>query len=224
MLFSDLIDQVAGKVDRSGPVDSSNAVRRSLLRDFGVEIFGQTWRDNGNPWSFKQARGSVTIPINDRKVLLPADFSEFGNWGGVYPRPLGTRIEPEDFQVIRDKQFKQGYVETTPTSYAVFEMDTGTKREYLQTAFLSAACTLDIAYSLPPPTLDEGANDANLKLIPEEFHQTVLVPGVKARAYESRGDATWKIYEAMYQRGLNQMRATKRPRKEGNSQLKNFFG
>lgn len=224
MDFTAAINQLMTEVDRIGTVDVATAVRRSLLSNFIIDEFQDIWRDNGEPWPFKDTSGTVTIPATIGKVILPADWSEFGVYGGVYLRTTGERIDPKSPQEIRDKQRKLNHIEAAPECYAIFGMDPATFRLYIQTAKSNVDVILDLDYMPVPPTLDEGANVNNLKRLPEEYHQSVLMNRVKARAYESRGDETANVYRAIGMRGMSRMRSTLRPGKEGIQQLNTFSG
>lgn len=223
MDFSEAITEVMEKVDHLPPVDSQTGTRRSLLGDFLKMEYGEAWRDNGQPWHFKDVDTTVTIPVGDAKVLLPADWSEFGVYGGVYRTTDGKRIDFVNPQEMRDLKRRPGISQSFPSCYSIYGQDAVTYRSYIQIPPNGEQVQLYLAYAIIPPTLDESANKNNLKRFPEEYHEGVLINALKARAYESRGDQTWKIYQALRDRSMKNMRATLRKGKEGDFQLKGFF-
>lgn len=72
--------------------------------------------------------------------------------------------------------------------------------------------------------MDEAGNINTVKLLPEEFHQRVLIAGLRAKTLESKGDERWQNHYAMMKDGIVEMRGAFR-RKQGSIwQLPSFFG
>lgn len=74
------------------------------------------------------------------------------------------------------------------------------------------------------PVVDLTGHVDRIKEIPEQYHQLVIIPGLKAKSRESKGDARWQAMFASYQKALMDMK-----REEGRfqgefRQLPSFFG
>lgn len=74
------------------------------------------------------------------------------------------------------------------------------------------------------PTVDLAGHIDTIKEVPEKYHQLVLIPGLKAKTRESKGDARWQSMFAAYQKAIMDMK-----REEGRfqgefRQLPSFFG
>jgi len=223
---TEIIDQVLARDDNISPTDADNAVRRQRLLEYLREVEAEVWwrRD----WTWKKTRGTVTIPAGQGYGTLPADFASLGMYGGVYlPRSGGTgdgsRLELKPESVITDLR-ESGYSGSQPSVFALFGQDPTTYLQYLQIPNNSGEVTLAIWYQPNPPTIDEAANVNAIKRIPEKYHQLVLVPGLRSKARESKGDATWQTAVANYEKGFIWMQ-TEENRFQGEyRQLPSFFG
>jgi hypothetical protein len=81
-----------------------------------------------------------------------------------------------------------------------------------------------VSYLKKAPVIDETTNNLAIGEIPEQYHQTVLVPGVRARSTASKGDARWNEHQGIYLAALNWMKAKERRRQGTVWQLPSFFG
>ncbi len=81
-----------------------------------------------------------------------------------------------------------------------------------------------IAFLRKTPRVDEASNVNTVKIVPEEFHQRVLIPGLRAKTLESKGDERWQNHFAMFNDGIRKMRAKYRRRQGTMWQLPSFFG
>lgn len=64
----------------------------------------------------------------------------------------------------------------------------------------------------------------NIRKIPEKYHQLVLVPGLRQKARESKGDARWQYALAEYQNGLKFMQGEEVRFQGEYRQVPSFFG
>jgi hypothetical protein len=81
-----------------------------------------------------------------------------------------------------------------------------------------------VSYLKKAPVIDETTNNLAIGEIPEQYHQTVLVPGLRARSTASKGDARWNEHQGIYLGALNWMKAKERRRQGTVWQLPPFFG
>lgn len=74
----------------------------------------------------------------------------------------------------------------------------------------------------PSVTLEGHIND--IKEVPEKYHQMVLVPGVKSKTRESKGDQRWQAMVAIYQKAIMWMKQEEGRFQSEFRQLPSFFG
>ena|GEM_PF-2522444 len=80
-----------------------------------------------------------------------------------------------------------------------------------------------VAEALGPSVVLEGhVND--IKKIPEKYHQSVIMPGLRAKARESKGDARWQTSVNEYARGRKMMKMEEQRFQGEWRQLPSFFG
>ncbi len=226
MNVTEIISQVLARDDNISETDADNATRRTRLLEYLREIVAEVWwrRD----WTWKKTRATVTVPSGQGYVSLPADFASFGMYGGVY-RPTGgaggdgVKLEMKPESVITDLR-ESGYSTGTPTIFAIFGQDPTTYLQYIQIPNNPGDVPLVLWYQPNPPTIDEAANVENIKKIPEKYHQLVVVPGLRAKARESKGDAMWQKALADYEKGLVWMQAEENRFQGEYRQLPSFFG
>jgi len=223
---TEIIDQVLARDDNIVATDADNSTRRTRLLEYLREVEAEVWwrRD----WTWKKKRATVTIPAGQGYVTLPADFSSMGLYGGVYlPRggggADGTKLEMVPESVITDLR-ESNSSNSLPSEYALFGQDPTTFLQYIQIATNSGAVTLAIWYQPNPPDIDEAANVNAIKAIPEKYHQLVVVPGLRAKAREAKGDAMWQKAVADYEKGFVWMQSEENRFQGEYRQLPSFFG
>jgi hypothetical protein len=74
----------------------------------------------------------------------------------------------------------------------------------------------------PSVTLQGHVND--IKAIPEQYHQILVVPGLRAKARESKGDQKWKIAMGQFQDGKKLMKMEEMRFQGEYRQLPSHFG
>lgn len=226
MNVTEIINQVLARDDNVSETDADNATRRTRLLEYLREVVAEVWwrRD----WTFKKKRDTVTVPAGQGYVSLPADFASIGIYGGVYlPRGGGSgdgaKLEMKPESVITDVR-ESGVSNSLPTVYALFGQDPTTYLQYIQIPTNPGAVTLAIWYQPNQPTIDEGANVENINMIPSKYHQLVIVPGLRAKARESKGDARWQTAIADYEKGFVWMQSEENRFQGEYRQLPSFFG
>ena len=223
------IDEIVDFTDNTGTSQTDQSERRrrhlQMLKDRVDYI--RYYRD----WDFIRSYTSVAIAAAAGFGYLPTDFLAIGKYGGVYDLlSSGRALDWVPESVILEARVSS----TSPSSLAVYSIfglaiptppGTGAPQRQIQIPPNATAASLGVAYNTKAPTLDESTNNANLVLaVPEEYHQTVLIPAIRAKARESLGDARWRNAEGDFKEGLKVMLRTCR-RSQGTMQrLPSFFG
>lgn len=220
MNVTQAIDQVLQRTENVGVPTADYVQRRLRLLEYLHEVRDELWwlRD----WVWKRRESSVTVPAGAAKVVLPTDFGSIGVFGGCY-LPDGTKLRLVPEYEIDDGR-TGGERTDTPGIWALYDMDTATGRQYLQIPQNDGAVELLLKYNARPPDLDEGSNVNNLRLIPEDFHQLVVIPGLRMKARESTGDARWKNSAAEYEKGKRFMLSEDSRHQGQPRHLPSFFG
>jgi hypothetical protein len=73
-------------------------------------------------------------------------------------------------------------------------------------------------------TVDLEGHVEDIKEIPEKYHQLVIIPGLKAKTRESKGDARWQSMFAAYQKAQMDMKREEARFQGEFRQLPSFFG
>jgi len=224
---TEIIDQVIARDDNISEVSADNDQRRQRHLEYLREVVAEVWwrRD----WTFKKTRATVTIPAGQGYGSVPPDFSSLGNFGGVY-YPIGGLSDGRKLEMVPESvivEYREvNYTASGPPEiFALFGQDPITYLQYIQIPINAAEVTLTVWYQPNPPTIDESANVENIKKIPEKYHQLVVVPGLRAKARESKGDARWQASVGEYEKGMIWMQ-TEENRFQGDPvrQVPSFFG
>lgn len=221
MTVTEAIDQVLQRTENAGVPTADYVQRRQRLLEYLCEVRDELWwlRD----WVWKRGEAEVTVAAGAAKALLPLDFGSIGVYGGCFLAQDGTKLRLVPESEIDDT--RQGGEHTDqPGIWALFDMDTATGRQYIQIPLNDGPVTLRLKYNRRPPTFDEGANVDNLKQIPEDFHQLVVIPGLRKKARESAGDARWKASAMEYESGKRFMLSEDSRHQGQPRRLPSFFG
>lgn len=217
MTVTSFVDRILAYYENVGAADGNNTDRRQRILNWLQGVVETVWY--ARPWPWKRTSANVTMTNGTGD--LPADFGDFGKFGGVYLPSTGQRLDLVDEQTIRDQRERPGAGATdTPKEVSVFGIDASFLQQ-LQTVSFSG--TLKVVYERVPPTLDEAANVAQLQQIPVQFHQSALIPAVAELAKQSKGDATAQPDVAL-QRAIAIIARGQRPGTDGINQLPSVFG
>lgn len=225
MNVTEIIDQVLARDDNISETAADNTTRRQRLLEYLREVVAEVWwrRD----WTFKKTRATITVPAGVGYVTLPADFASFGNYGGVYI-PSGARGDGRKLQMVSESVItdlrESSATSSPPEVFAIFGQDPTTFVQYLQIPPNGGDQPLNIWYQPNQPTIDEAANVNAVRKIPEKYHQIVLVPGLRQKARESKGDARWQYSLGEYQSGLRFMQEEENRFQGEYRQVPSFFG
>lgn len=225
MDFTGLLDATASYTDNVGPASGDRTTRRARHATYGIRAFNYVYLYR--EWWFRRASPTVTVAAGANFAVLPASFMDVGYKGGVYAASTGRRLDHVDPKDITDlREGTAPYITDDPLVYSIFGQDATTRRPLFQLPQTVSALTFKAWSDTAPPTLDEGANVANLKVIPESWHELVLVPAVRAIAQESKADARYRTFteDPTFRAGLNLMCIREKHGKDTPKRAPSFFG
>lgn len=222
MNVTQAITQVLARTDNVPPTAAENATRRERLLEYLIEEFEDLYDDD---WKFRRRSATVTASAGNGYGLLPTDFGALGKFGSVWLQRGGLDIhqleeEPESYI---DQLRRAGGETDDPHVFSIFGQDDTTFQLKLQIPKNTSALSFSIYYLRAAPTLDESANVDNLKYIPVRWHQAVLIPRLRARAREAKGDVRWKNDERKADRNMVKMKGELMRDQGRFRQLNSFF-
>ncbi len=225
MTVTTIIDQIIGRAYNAATSDADNATLRARVLEYLIEVAQDFIL--AYDWSWAYRRTTVTIAAAAKYASLPADFQDIGAYGGVYRSSDGKPLDYKTPSEIQALQEDPGQTTPTPDRYSIFDVNPVAAPDYqdrIQTAVLSAAVTLVVHYRTTLPTLDESAGLGAISAIPARYHQTVLIPGIRALVASSLGDGQALERDGKYQQ-LKRKAIQQDIRGRGQSfQLQSFFG
>ena len=168
-------------------------------------------------------------------MVLPPNFLRVGDCGGVFG-PTGAELDAVSEQEMVAIQSQPGGVSDLPGVYSVYGIDPITSVPFINIPINSAPVALTVYYETKLATLDEVASSDgppvvvggldNIKLIPEVWHQSVLIPGLRAMFRQTVGDARYQDFrqDPGFRMGLKEMVKWERHGDETTRSLPSFFG
>lgn len=217
MTASALIDLIIAYTDNVSATDADNATRRLRLLQYAQEVFENVW--NYREWRFKLTSANVTVLAGGQNVVVPANFLDFGEQGGVYDSIGRKLVEKTPQQILEWRELGIGAGSPSYT-WAIFDYDatTGQALFQIQTPVTSNT-TFKLWYNRLAPTLGDSTTPSisNLHFIPAQYHNSVLLNGVAAKARKIKGDT--RDWENAYQRGLVDMVVRERSHKTALQQM-----
>lgn len=216
MTSAGLIDQILNYFDQISATDADNATRRIMVLEWLQEVVDQFWHER--PWRWAYATTTVTVPDGQGYVALPSDFQEFGPYGGVYDSQ-GRNLLEVNPQSIQDYRTAASSPIAFPGGFGVFMADNGVQR--FQIPENSGDQTFTIWYKKTPPTCLDSTNASTngMNYIPSQYHYSVILAGVKAKAARSKADQRTGEWEALFQRGLNRAIVNERGRRSSTRRM-----
>ena len=218
MTTNGLITAAMTHYDNVDANDADNAARRLRVLQYAQEVFDTVYYYREWPWRY--AQGTLTLPVGNFKLKMPADYHEFGVEGSVVQSSDGFRLEEQPWIKVLAAQWAGGL----PTTFTILEQDvtSGGVGDGIPNIQFGGTVGVDTSYDITylktsPTLLDTTDLTSRLQFIPVAYHQTVLLPGVVARLKQSEGDS--RDWEARYEIGLARMCVSERPRKTTVQQL-----
>lgn len=222
MTITQMVDQVLSDVMNISASDADNtATRLRVVRgvnEVGGYVFG--FRD----WPFRRATSSVTVSAGVGYASLPATFLRVGTYGGVFLVSTGAQLEPVTEQELLGIRAMPGSSTDAPAVYSIFGIDGTTFLKRIQIPTNVGAVVLSVSHETQLGTLDEATGD--IEVIPAEWHQTVLMPGLRAMFRQQVGDGRYQDFreDPAFRLSLNEMVKQERHGDEATRCLPSFFG
>ena len=225
MDYSQAIDQLVAYVDNQPGVDGNSSLRRVRHGYNLLTVFA--WVYLSRDWWFRKAAPTLTVPANDGDAPMPSSFMEFGYKGGVYLNTTGHRLKyvsPQEMSDIRSGP--SAPTTDMPPVYTIDFQDPTSKLPLFRIPLNLSDLTFTLWSEKDVPTLDESTNKDNLKVIPERWHQLVLIPGARAMAQYDKADPRSQSFQAdpTFAAGYRLMCITELRGKETPKQFPSFFG
>ncbi len=220
---TEIITQVLAYTDNINPTDTDYADRRVRLTHLLQALLEDVVTES--EWTWLRKTSQLTVAAQDGFVAVPADFGQLGDYGTIHlvDNFTGVPLDHEPEHVIRSSRARN-YQTSSPSYFSIFGQDATTYVRQINFPINPDAFDILVNYLRKSPTVDEAANLNTVKIVPEEFHQRVLIPGLSAKTLESKGDERWQNQFAMYNDGLKKMRSKFRRRQGTLWQLPSFFG
>lgn len=242
MTVEEIIDSALSLGDNVPSTDAAYIERRRRAKALLQEVFNDAFwaRD----WPRRKTDATVTVLANAGQCQVPADFGSIGEYGGLYLMQGGiARIPPLEWRPeheITDSRLS-GEVTDSPTIFSIFDFEettpgSGIFRDLFQFPKNSVQLTIQAHYQRRPPVLlDAGdpdetpgatltAGNQATAYIGEQFHENVLVNGLKSKLRESKGDARWQYLAGQYGLGVAAMKKESNRFKSADRRLPSFFG
>lgn len=180
MTATEIIDQIIARVLNTPATDGDITNLRTRALEWTTEVCAD-FRDSYD-FSWRYRTENVTIAGGDASSALPERFADVGPSGSVIRVSDGvplTFISPDEMRVI---QMDSGTVTSTPGVYSVYDFDEEEFRDKIQIPTAAGDVILSLTYLYTPPTLIDDEDDDSLEHIPSQYHQSVIIPGVRALA------------------------------------------
>ncbi len=222
MLVSEAITQVLERTDNVPATAAENATRRQRLLEYLIEEFEDVYDDD---WKFRRRKATVTVAASQGWGLLPTDFGALGKFGSVWFQQGGFDRWPlhEEAESFIDDVRRNDYRTDAPRVFSIFDQDESTDQLKLQVPTNTGELLFSVYYLRNAPDLDETTNDDKLRLIPIRWHQAILIPRLRARAREAKGDVRWKNSLLKAERNAKKMKGELMRDQGRFRQLPSFF-
>jgi hypothetical protein len=220
---AEIISQVLAYTDNTNPSDADNSDRRTRLLFYLREILAEVWYNR--EWPFSRREVVLTVGAGDAYATAPDDFLALGEYGSILladPQAGAPLENVPEYQIVQARQ--TSLTTESPEIFSIFDQDPVTFAPRIQFPNNNAAFDIVVSYLKKAPEIDESANNTAISEVPEQYHQTVLVPGLRARSTASKGDARWNEHQGIYLTALNWMKAKERRRQGTIWQMPSFFG
>jgi hypothetical protein len=213
--------QILGHVDNVSPTDAAYADRESRVNEWLVEVSNDLWIRRAWPW--RRTSTSLTVTSALAYKELPLTFGTLGHSGGVYLTSTGERMEPVSEQELMELRRAPAGSTSTPDVYSIFgytDGGAGTSQQRLQLPPLAGNVDVVVDYEVSAPADITAA----LTVWPAQYHQSVLIPFVRGKALDSKGDGRGEKWTAAGEKAYLRMAIDQRKRKESPRVMRSFFG
>jgi len=210
-----LIDIILKYEDSLSSVDADNTVRRGRIRQAIQETTDDVWNSSDFPFKYVFEPEALTVDTSGR-CAVPSDFADIGIQGGLYLVSNGrllSEVPPQFVSSTKEATNRSGSMYV----YSSFGFNQGIKILQFPSQLIGAA--LHLYYMTIPPTILDADNVtvgdvttySGSERIPSQYHNTVIIPGARAKLKKSKGDM--RDFLSEYKRGLAYMISRERPRR-----------
>jgi hypothetical protein len=217
---SGLIDKLITLDENTDSTDGDNAGERVRILQYMQEVMEYVW--NQGEFKFKvTGPTTLTVPAGSAsspsKVALPTDFATFGKLGAVYETSGNRQLEEISMTELL-QTWGSNASHALPLQFAVIgDLDSNTSASTIRPYFLgvpnlSAEATVRLWYQAVTPILVDATGDTNnLYKLPIQYHNSVILPGVRVKLARSKGDG--RDWNDQFQAGLRSLIAQETPRR-----------
>lgn len=207
MTPTEAIDTVIHDYDGTEAEDEGNTDRRETLLGFLQHIGSYIHNFREWSWTYIFDDDSIAIDAGDNSAELPERFMEFGRHGGLFPlsNPRDKYTEVSMAQLVQMRLANSG--NNIIRVFAIFQ-------GALQFPFTaSVEIAFGAMYRLTPQEFEDGAEEEDAFELPQQYLHTVLLPGFRFLAQQSKTDVAAGEYGGQFKDGLQQMLVIENRRK-----------
>ena len=207
MTVAAAISAVLNYTDNVPATDAGNAGRRLRILRWLQETLEFVW--NFRAWRFTYTTSSSISVDSSGVAILPTDFGQFGNKGGLFIPATGETLSESMNAKDLYSRFLAGV--RNQQEFAMLGFDTTTHAPKIQTLMVST--TIAALYCKQAPTLADSTTlpaDDSLDLpIPQDYHNSVLIAGAASKSKVSKGDV--RDFKSDFLVGLDMMCRKEQP-------------
>ncbi len=216
MTDTELIDAAIGDVLDIGAVTIDDATIRARVLRYANKRASEFRRRK--PWSWRFATATVTVNGGTGQGNLPVNFASFGQAGGCVTQVSIRRLLWAEAGDIMEWRTRYPSTSDTPTHYSVVgfgdsesETDAGFEQLTLY-PILTNDADVTINYESAWVAMVDDDTDIAALGIPADFHESVLLEGIKADLWESEGDGRAPVALGNFNKAIARAWADTKPR------------
>jgi len=218
-----LIDSILTHTEEVGSTDAENATLRARILERAQEVVDQVW--DYADWDFRRTSNEISVlSADDGTFRFPSNFLSVGDHGGLYVADQKRKIEYLEPRELNKMRELEGGTEQYPRFYTMFGRDA----TFLTTGTLfkapSANFTINIDYDSQSPTLADNTTDDLLRKVPEIYHRSVILPGVRLLVAVDKGDGRTADFDEWFDKAMRRMKSRYREGMESQHILSQYGG
>lgn len=181
MLVTEALTVIKQEVRLKMSADADDALRTAI--DLGAlnTVFQAV--DAHKDWWWKYSATASLTASSTGVVDLPTDFAGMGDAGVVWfptNRHSVDAVSVQEMRAIRRSLISAGSTEVAPRRYSIYGRKATSPFKPQMNLDVIAPASILVDYMTATPILNTGVNNELLNRIPENYHRTVLIAGVKA--------------------------------------------
>ena len=182
-----VIDQILTGTYKLPLLDADNSARRAQILEWVNESVQRLWYARG--WPFRRAvQDPVTLSSGVGE--LPSTFQSINaqRFGGVWVKSTGVPLRPISESEMRSlRNVPGGIGDGDPSCYSIYGINTSDYTQKIN-CDTTGSTQLIVAFEQTPPAIVDDDTDTSLSAIPAAFHQSCVVPCVRAFAQKDLGE------------------------------------